>query len=245
MNLSPSKASTQNPRMHLWSRLSLIAVNLLPLAGVLFFEWDLLSVLLFYWLEGLVQCAFAALRALLHSGFRAVGAVLLFVPVAVVLGAAHLAALVVLAGVVDQAGPFAPDLSELANVGLFAALGAIYQGVIAWILLERPSLLLLALPAEALSQAIELWRGPRRAADQTLGSAQAILRQALRILILLQLALLFGGAVIALFEAADLFPVLALLVSFKLLVDDRAYRRATHAAADQTRLPESPGSADS
>lgn len=204
----------------------LVITSLVPLVGVLFLQWDLLSILLFYWLEALVGGAFAGLRALLHSGPRAVGSVLGFLLVVIVLGAAHLAVLVVLAEAVDQAGPFAPDLSEATSLGLIAALGAIYQGAFAWLLLERPLLLLLALPAEALGQLMEIWRGPRRAADRALGSARAILRRALGGLVGLHLALLFGAAAIAALGFADLVPVLIVLVLIKLGFDLGSHRAA-------------------
>jgi hypothetical protein len=215
--------------------LALIITNLLPLAGVLFLQWDLLAILLFYWLESLVRGAFAPLRAVLHSGLSAVGSAVLFVLVAIVMGAAHLAVLVVLAEAIGQAGPFAPDLSKVTSAGLVAALGGIYQAALAWILLERPLLLLLALPAEAVWQWIELWRGPRRAADQALGSANAILRHALGGLAGLHLALLLGAAAIAALGLADLLPVLAVLMLFKLVADLRSHRAAARLAAQADR----------
>jgi hypothetical protein len=213
-----------------WSRLALIAANLLPLAGVVLMDWDLLSVLLLYWLEAIVICSLAVLRALYHSGWSALGVVLVFVLAFVTLSAGHLAVLVVLAEALGQAGSSMPDLSAAADVSLFSALRILYLGGLEWIADERSGLLFYALPALALSQMIGCWPGPRITADRRLDSAQTILRQALERVIVLHLALLGGSAVVAALQAGDLLPVLALLILFKLVFDLRDHRQAERVA---------------
>jgi len=213
-----------------WSRLALIAANLLPLAGVVLMDWDLLSVLLLYWLETFVICSLAVLRALHHSGGSALGVVLVFLLAFVTLSAGHLAVLVVLAEALGQTDASMPDLSAAADAPLFSALKIIYLGGLEWIADERPGLLLYALPSLLLSRLIGCWPGPGLKADRRLDSAQTILRQALGRVVVLHLALLTGSAMIAALQAGDLLPVLALLILFKLGFDLRDHRQAERAA---------------
>ncbi len=57
---------------------ALVAANLVPLVGVLFFGWDVLNIALLYWFENLVVAVYAALRMLKAGGVKAVPLVLFF-----------------------------------------------------------------------------------------------------------------------------------------------------------------------
>src|SRR5207249_1450699 len=46
------------------SALVLVAANLVPLVGVLFFGWSVFSTLLLFWVENVIVCAFNVLRML-------------------------------------------------------------------------------------------------------------------------------------------------------------------------------------
>jgi hypothetical protein len=203
-------------------QLLLIGANLVPLVGVVFLGWDLLSVLLLYWLETLLICILAVLRVLRQSGVRALGSVLVFLAVFLCLGAAHMAGLLVLAGALGEAGTAIPDLSAVADAPLFAALQTLYFGGLEWIARDRPALLQYGLPALVACQIAGLWPGAKQAVDRAPVPDQAILRQALVRVITLHLALLFGSAVIAALLMEVLLPVLVLLVLLKLLFDLRA-----------------------
>lgn len=215
-NRRDSSDRRSSPRGERRSRLALIVANLLPLAGVILLGWDLLSVLLLYWLEMLVLCCLALLRVLRCFGGHAFSVLLLFLLAVAAMGAGQMAVLVVLAEAVGLSESAIPDLSKVAEMPLFSALGTLYGGGLEWIARDRPALLLYALPLLVLSQVVELWSGPTLDADRGQDSARVILRQVLGRVILLQLALLLGSAVIAATDTADMLPVLALLVLFKL-----------------------------
>ena len=233
MNPSQHSSAKADPlsRGHQWSRLALIAANLVPLVGVIFLDWDLLSILLLYWLETLLVFGLALMRAIKHSGGAALGVSVLYLLVFVVLSAAHMTVLVVLAEAVGQTDGSVPNLNQAADAPLFSALKMIYLGGLEWIARERPELLLYALPAQVLSQLIGCWPGPTLAADRTLVSAQAILRQALGRVVILHMALLLGSVVIAAMQARDLLPILALLILFKLGFDVRGHWQAERTAS--------------
>lgn len=226
VNSAPSKPKSERSTLHLWSRLGLVAANLMPILGVLFLGWDLLSVLLLYWLENLMLCGLALLRIFSRFGLAAIGTALTFLLIFIVLAASHMAVIVVLAEALGQAGANAPDVSQAADAPLFSALGMIYQGGLSWILLERPQLLFVALPALLASQVFSHWQGPMLAADQLSTSAVGLARHALSHVIVLHIALLLGTAVIAALRVFDLLPVLVLLVLFKLWFDLRSHQEA-------------------
>ncbi len=221
---SPPPGSGSSARVG--PQLLLIAANLVPLVGVLFLGWDLLSILLLYWLETLLMSIFAMLRVLRQSGVRALGSVLVFLLIFLCLGAAHIAGLMVLAAGLGETGSATPNLSAVADAPLFAALQTLYFGALEWIALDRPELLQYGLPAIVIGQIAGLWPEATLAVDRGPVSDQAILRQALVRVITLHLALLFGTAVIAALLVDALFPVLALLILLKLLFDLRAQSRS-------------------
>src|SRR5947207_8973953 len=61
------------------SGLALIAANLVPLGGVLFFGWDLASVIILYWAESAVIGFYTALKIAVVGKFAALFAVPFFV----------------------------------------------------------------------------------------------------------------------------------------------------------------------
>lgn len=221
---SPPPGSGSSARVG--PQLLLIAANLVPIVGVLFLGWDLLSILLLYWLETLLICILAVLRVLRQSGVRALGGVLVFLLIFLCIGAAHMAVLLVLAEALGETGTAIPNLSAVADAPLFAALQKLYFGSLEWIALDRPELLQYGLPAIAIGQIIGLWPEAKLADDRGPVSDQAILRQTLVRVISLHLALLFGSAVIVALHVDALFPVLALLVFLKLLFDLRSHDRS-------------------
>jgi len=206
------------------SLLVLILANLVPLIGVVFFAWDLLSVLLLYWLESLFIAGLGVFQALARRGVRALGSVLLFILVVISLGAAHLAALVVLAQAAGVDERSMPDLSSVSTRGLLDALGAIYAGGLGWIILKRPELLAYGLPALVISRLIQAGQARRSAPPDRGIEGPDPLRQALRRVIVLQLALLLGSALMVWLQAEDMLAILVLLIVFKLLFDISSWR---------------------
>ncbi len=208
------------------ARWVLIVANLVPLIGVLFFDWDLMSILLLYWLETLIVAALAVLPGRPRSDGRRLLSRLTLALVFLVLSAGHLATLVVLARAVGLEEPTMPDLSAATQEGLFSALQTIYPGALAWISSERPAILLYGLPSLVISRFFSSSKssGSRPTAGGSGGAAPAAdpSGQALGRLIALHLALLLGGALIAWLEVDALLPVLALLILIKLLLDLRS-----------------------
>lgn len=214
-------------------RLSLavmLLANLLPLAGVLWFGWDLLSVLLLYWLENLLFALVAVVRMLRVGGLAALGTVLLLTLVFAALAAVQLEIIAVLARAVGLPVPQALDPAAVADAPLFTALQGIYLAGLQWIIEDRPDLLLTAFPALLLSHLVELLTGPDRSADRVRTTPVAVMRAALGHVAVMHLALLAGATVLALLRAATLTPVLAALVLLKLLLELRVHRRASHLA---------------
>jgi hypothetical protein len=75
----PPPLEVDAPSITSASGLALIAANLVPLAGVLFFQWDLASVLILYWAESAVIGFYTALKIVVVGKLAAFVAVPAFV----------------------------------------------------------------------------------------------------------------------------------------------------------------------
>ena len=70
----PVTESPAEDRIPWWddrSALVLLVVNAFPVAGVLLFEWDILFLMLVYWLENIVIGGYSVLKMFVHSGWYA------------------------------------------------------------------------------------------------------------------------------------------------------------------------------
>lgn len=75
-----------NPQLDI-SRLALIAANIIPMVGALFFGWDILNIMLIYWAESAViglytifKIIIVAVQGLKHSKFGALAQGLFMIP---------------------------------------------------------------------------------------------------------------------------------------------------------------------
>jgi len=194
-------------------RLVLLLANLVPLVGVLGFGWDLVSLLLLYWMESLVVALIASVRVALAPTRAALGGLLLCVLAFAALAAAHLVVIAVLADAVGMPTPEGMNSSTLGDMPLFSALAAICRGGLDWIVNDYPGLLVFAFPALGAAQLYGKGTRPT--------SASGGLRMALRRWIVLHLAVLFGAAVMVVLQVQDLAPVLVALVILKTTIDLR------------------------
>ena len=204
---------TPGPDSRRRRRLLLLLANSIPLVGVLAFGWDLVSLLLLYWMESLVVAVIASVRIAVAPGRKAVGRSLLFAFAFVVLAAAHLVVIAVLADAVDMPTPEALNPAVIADMPLFTALAGIYRGGLGWIVADYPGLLVSAFPALGIAQLYGMKARP--------GSAYSALRTALLRWVVLHLAVLFGAAAMAALQVQDLVLVLAALVVLKTTIDLR------------------------
>ena len=209
------------------AQLTLVLVNLIPLAGVQWFGWDLLSILLLYWLESLWIAVLSGARILRAEGAAALGTTLLFAFAFAALAAGHLLAIAALARALAESVPAGLDPGAIADLPLFEALASIYQGGLAWMLEDRPGLLLAAAAALVLSRLLCPMSGGDRAPAGPAISAASLMRATLFRWVVLHLAVLFGAALLALLQAPDMLPLLAALIFLKIVLELRLPEHAS------------------
>ena len=185
------------------SGLALIAANLVPLAGVLFFHWDLASVILLFWAESAIIGFYTVLKMAVVGKFMALAAAPFF--------AAHFGAFMVMHFLfiyeffirgLHPTGP-EPGVRE-ALLGVFVPL---------W-----PSL-----AALFISHGVSFFSnflGKREYADT---SMTELMTAPYNRIMVMQVAIIFGGWIILLLKS----PVgaLALLVLLKTALDFKAHRK--------------------
>ena len=185
------------------SGLALIAANLIPLAGVLFFGWDLASVVVLFWAESAVIGFYTALKMAVVGKLAALVAVPFFV--------GHFGGFMVVHFLfiysyfvrgVDAAGP-AP-----------AAGGALHNIFIP---------LRLSLAALVLSHGVSFVDNFLRRREYAGTTIKALMSVPYNRIIVMQLALIVGGWIILLLKSP--VPALALLVLFKTALDFMAHRK--------------------
>jgi hypothetical protein len=193
------------------SGLALIAANLVPLAGVLFFGWDLASVIVLFWAESAVIGFYTVLKMAVVGKSAALVAVPFFVGHFGGFMAGHF--LLIYSFFVRgafAAGPAPPVREALQNIfnplwlplaGLFISHGVSF---------------------------VDNFLGKREYVGTTM---KALMVAPYNRIVVMQLALIFGGWIILLLKA----PVgaLALLVLFKTALDFMAHRKE-HNAQDQS-----------
>ena len=194
------------------SGLALIAANLLPLAGVLFFGWDLTQVIVLFWAESGVIAFYTALKMAVVGKFAAIFAVPFFIGHFGGFMAAHF--LLIYAFFVrgfDASGA-APGARE-ALLGIFDPLWVSLAGLF-------------------ISHGVSFFTnfiGRREYAGTTVN---ALMTAPYNRIIVMHLALIFGGWVIMALKSP--VPALAILVLLKTALDLSAHRKE-HADAAKAR----------
>jgi len=191
------------------SNLALLAANLLPLAGVLMFDWDLWQVMVLYWAESAVIGFYTVLKLCVVAKPLAVFAVPFFVGHFGAFMAAHFVFVYgffirgfasgpldfgPLEGLIDIFAPISPALAALAvSHGVSFALNFI---------------------------------GRKEYAGETI---QSLMTAPYKRIVIMHLTIIFGGALVLALDTPA--PALALLVLIKTAVDLRAHRREHGAIA--------------
>jgi hypothetical protein len=199
---APETPDLPPPSLTSPSGVALIAANLVPLAGVLFFGWDLARVMVLFWAESAVIGFYTALKMAVVGKSAALLMVPFFVGHFGGFMAGHFLLVYGLFVRGAEAGP-APGARE--------ALLAIFSPL--W----------LSLAALVISHGVSFvdnFLGRREYAGTT---TKALMTIPYNRIAVMQLALIFGGWIILLLESP--VPALALLVLFKTALDFSAHRK--------------------
>ena len=199
----PSPVEPAPPSILSPSGLALILRQFVPLVGVLFFGWDLPSVIILFWAESGVIAFYTALKMAMVGKLLAILAVPFFIGHFGGFMAGHF--LLIYAFIVRGVGATepAPGVQE-ALLGIFNPL---------WISL---AVLFFSHGVSFFSNFI----GRREYADTTM---QALMTAPYNRIIVMQLALIFGGWIVMLMHSP--VPALAVLVLLKTVMDFSAHRK--------------------
>jgi Zn-dependent protease with chaperone function len=199
---------------------ALLVANLLPIPGVLFFGWDVASLLLFYWIENLVIGFYTALRMLRAGGAGAIPQMAFFLFHYGAFCGAHG---VFLVGFLQIGGggvlPFGGDEWWGPLIFLQLLIGALAKASAA-----MPSFFWLPLIGLLASHGFS-WYAHHVIGDEDRGrKAEQIMFDPYPRMVVLHVAIIFGGmAIIAL---GSPLPMLVLLIALKVGVDVGLHRRA-------------------
>lgn len=201
--MPPPSTDVAPPSLASLSGLALIGANLIPLAGVLFFGWDLASVIVLFWAESAVIGFYTVLKMAIVGKLPAIFAVPFFMGHYGGFMAMHFLLIYTLFMRGPHAAGTEPGVRE-ALLGIFAPL---------W-----PSLAVLFL-----SHGVSFFQNflGRREYE---GTTMTVLMTApYNRIIVMQLALIFGGWIILLLKSP--VPALALLILLKTALDFTAHRQ--------------------
>ena len=221
--------------------IALVAANLIPLFGVIFFSWDVAFLLLLYWLENLVIGAFTLVRMLSVDGFSALGKAAFFSVHYGFFCAGHgmfVLALSTMGGAEDQ-GSIDFEEGDIPFLIPFYLLRGIFQ----WIGLHMPELLFVPLFALIISHGISLLRYHFMAGEDEGRSADEIMFDPYPRIVILHVALIAGSFFVISAGGGSAAPVLIMVIIGKTWLDLHLHRRA-HAKRLQARLERLGGTAD-
>ena len=200
---SPQPVPEPAPSLASRSGLALIAANLVPLGGVLFFGWDLASLVVLYWAESAVIGFYTALKMAVVGNFAALFAVPFFVGHYGGFMAGHF--LLIYSLFVRGPNPLG------AEPAVRQALAGVFMPI--WS----------SLAALFISHGISFFSnfiGRREYADAT---TQGLMTAPYRRIVVMQITLILGGWMVLLLKSP--VPALALLVLLKTAVDFSAHRK--------------------
>ena len=199
----PESPEPEPPSLVSPSGLALIAANLVPLAGVLFFGWDLASVIVLFWAESAVIGFYTVLK------MAVVG---------------KLAALVAVPFFIGHFGGFMA-VHFLLIYGLFVR-GATASGQAPGVreaLQQIFGPLWLSLAALFISHGVSFFDNFLGRREYLRTTMKTLMATPYNRIIVMQLALIFGGWIILLLKSP--VPALALLILFKTALDFSAHRK--------------------
>ena len=214
---------------------ALLLANLIPVFGVLFFDWDARNVLLLYWLENLVIGAYTLLRMLATHKWKALGTALFFSFHYSFFCGGHGMFILALAGLgsdgiddpMKNLWPADDSLPFLIPIRMML-------GILSWIAHTSPGMLGLPLLAFAVSHGISAFTHHVILREDDGRNTEQIMWDPYRRIVLLHIALIFGGFVIVLSGGGGAWPILLLLIGFKTALDIHQHRRS-HAKRQDVR----------
>ena len=193
------------------SSLALIAANLLPLAGVLLFGWDLAAVMVLYWAESAVIGLYTVLKMCVVDKLGALFAVPFFL--------GHFGAFMVVHFAFVYALFIHPDGQVPRDVGAYDELRTIFLPL--W-----P-----ALAALVVSHGISFFLNFIGNREYVGSSTNALMATPYKRIIVMHLTVILGGWIVLVLGTPA--PALLVLVVLKLIVDMRAHRREHRALAEK------------
>ena len=212
------------------SLLLLVLVNLLPLAGVLWFDWDVAALLLLYWSENLVLGFYTLLKMLTIAPVRGLGMGLFF--------CIHYGGFCAVHGLLIATTLLDENIDPMPGDPwpFFLVFPQMLINVVRQVLMHTPPEWLIAFGALFVSHGVSyvmnfLFGGEREESDlgQLMGAPYGRI-------VVLHIAVLFGGmAVMALGQPIAMLVVLVLL---KIGLDVSLHLREHRALAAREGLPE-------
>jgi Family of unknown function (DUF6498) len=200
---APEAADVPPPALTSPSGLALIAANLVPLAGVLFFGWDLASVIVLFWAESAVIGFYTVLKMAVVGKLAALAMVPFFIGHFGGFMAGHFLLIYEL----FVRGAFATGPAPAARKALYALFTPLWPSLAALFISHGVSF-------------VDNFLGRREYVGATM---KALMMAPYSRIIVMQLALIFGGWIILLLKSP--VPALALLILFKTALDFTAHRK--------------------
>jgi hypothetical protein len=200
---APEAADVPPPSVTSPSGLALIAANLVPLAGVLFFGWDLASVIVLFWAESAVIGFYTALKMAVVGKVAALAMVPFFIGHFGGFMAGHFLLIYEL----FVRGAFATGPAPAARVALSAIFAPLWPSLAALFISHGVSF-------------VDNFLGRREYAGTTM---KALMVAPYNRILVMQIALIFGGWLILLLKST--VPALALLIVFKTALDFTAHQK--------------------
>jgi hypothetical protein len=206
----------------------LVLANLVPLAGVLFLDWDTRYLLLLYWLENLVIGGWTLVRMLHAGGWRGLPQAAFFSFHYSFFCAGHGMFIIGLAaGSVEADDEHAVLDGDEDGLPLLIPLHLLVD-CLTWVKTEVPGLLGLPLLAFVISHGISTVYHHFIGCEDASRDADDIMFDPYKRIVALQIAIILGGIVILETGAGDVAPALMLLVAVKTAIDIHQHRDAHH-----------------
>jgi hypothetical protein len=202
---------------------ALVLANLVPLAGVLFLGWDALALLLLYWLENLVVGAFTLLRMLRAGGVKALGLGAFFAFHYGFFCAIHGMFVLSISAIGSDTDPAAGLFPDDMLLPLFPF--ALLANLIGWIHAQMPALLFLPMLGFVVSHGLSFIEYQLNRGEDEGRSAQQIMGDPYRRIVLMHVAILAGAGLIVSLGAGSAVPMLLALVALKTVLDLAQHRR--------------------
>ena len=185
----------------------LVLANLLPLAGVLLWQWDVGAIIVFYWAENLIIGLFNMIKLVSLGTASAIGMALFFTVHYGAFCAGH--------------GFF---LMELFNIDLLRELGMSISGgfeTVGHLSASAPNYWLWGLGGLLLSHGVSLALNWFAGGERALTSESQLMKAPYQRIFVLQAVIIFGGLAINVLGSP--LPLLLILIVLKIGVDLRAH----------------------